>query len=625
MIMIGQNGNNYLDKILLVDSSFEIEFLKGKKNQYKKIIAFDYDTHKILMDNKIEHVLSESFLDSYDLGKIEKHSYHLMKWFEDSRISYLLNYEGINLGQLIHVELHYFLLSFLKTFVELSRIFEVYGDSNYYCSSNLFESMKFIAKDTVKMDGSKLNKNQFLYDTVYYSFRIWKFSYSIKLSQEFYLKLKNVSEILFHKLIDRKKYNSNYNSTLLLNFDTIRYKKLLNTNKTPLNVILFNRRRPTIWNFESFFIIKKSNCIVENNFSLLKDEDSKAISEGLNKLKEKIVLLREQNLFFESFFMINQRSFWQIIKNKLFFLIEKRFREAIREIEITKKLLKKYKFNSIVILSEVGLNEIITISLARSRNIPIILLQHGIGYDTPQLPKEVRELTGGIPTHSSKTVIWGEITHNYLKKIGIMDNNIEILGSPTHDVFFEKSNQKSKNRGYVLLTTSSPTKWVASDLKVETIQRYETVIKKICEAVFSLNKELVVKLHPAQDELDITRWIKKINKKISVIKFADTSKLIQNCDSTITIDISTVILEAQILKKPVIVVPVKKYDWGIPEVYSSNSCLITEINHIANALKQVDDKVFRNNLIQKGTEFANQYLINGGSATERLLNFLQKL
>lgn len=624
MTMTGQNGNNNLDKILLIDSSFNIELLKGKENEYKKIITFDYDMHKILLNNKIDHVLSESFLKSFDLEKIEKHSYHLMKWFQNPKILYLLNYKGVNLGQLIIVEFHYFLLSFLKTFIELSRIFEVYADLIYYCSTSLFETMRFITKNTLKINDELKNKDQFLYDTISYDFKLWKISYSVKLSQESYLKLKNISEIFFQKLIGRKKYNLNYNTTLLLNFDTLRHKKfLLDMNKTSLNVILFNRRRPTIWNFESFFIVKKSRCIIENNFSLVDALINKSINEGLDELKEKITLLEKQEFFFE-FFMLYQKPFWEIIKTKLLDLFQKRFREAIREIEITEKLLKKYKFNSILILSESGFHERIIISLAKSRNIPVILLQHGLGYDTPELPEGVRELGGGIPKDSSKMIIWGSVTHRYLKKIGIADNKIEILGNPSYDILFEKSLQKSKNYQYVLLATSSPTKNIASDLKLETIQRYELAIKKISEVTFRLNKKLVVKLHPDPDEMDITEWLKKINPKISVIKFADTSKLIQNCDLVMTIDLSTVIIESQLLKKPVIVVLVKKYDWGIPETYSSNSCLVTEIDDIENTLKMLDDKIFRNKLIQKGTEFVNQYLINDGNATNRLLKFLQK-
>lgn len=623
MTMTGQNGKKSdLDKILLIDSSFDVVTIE-KEHQYKKIITFDYDSHKSLLNNNLEHSLSESYLEMSDLDKIETQSYQLMRWYEDPKISPLLNYEGINLGQLILVEFHHFLLSFLKIFVELSRIFEVHGDSNYYCTPSLFETMKFISKNTKKLS-DKQHTDKFLYDAVYYNFRVGKISFAIKLSQETYLKLKNTSDAFFNKLIGMRKYNPNNNTILLLNIDTIRYKKLLSSNKISLNIVLFNRRRPTIWNLESFFLVKKSNCIVENNLSLVDKSVTNSINKRLDKLKHHLFTLEEQDQFFESLFVIDNRPFWKIIKNKLFALVERRFKEAVNEIEITKKLLSKYKFKSILILSETGFNEKILTSIARSTDLKIILLQHGLGYDTPELPKGVRYLAGGVPIDSSKMVVWGASTDRYLKKIGIPDNKIEILGSPAHDVFFEKS-LLPKNARYVLLTTSSPTKWIASDLKVETIQRYESAIRKICKATLSQNKKLVVKLHPDQDEMNITSWIKKISSKISVEKFADTSELIRNCDYMITIDISTVILEAQILKKPVIVVPVKKYEWGIPEVYSSNSCLITEMDDISNALKQIDDEAFRNELIQRGSAFASQYLINDGNATQRLLEFFQKL
>lgn len=315
MTMIGQNGKKSdLDKILLIDSSFDVTTL-GKEHQYKKIITFDYDSHKALLNNNLEHSLSESYLEISDLNKIETQSYKLMRWYEDPKISPLLNYEGINLGQLMLVEFHHFLLSFLKIFLELSRISEFHGDSNYYCTPSLFETMKFISKNAKKLS-DKQHTDEFLYDMVYYNFKVGKISFSIKLSQETYLKLKNTSEAFFNKLISMKKYNPNNNTILLLNLDTIRYKKLLSSNNTSLNIVLFNRRRPTIWNLESFFIIKKSNCIVESNLSLVDKSMSDFIGKKLDKLKQQLLVLTEQDHFFESLFVIDNRSFWKIIKNK---------------------------------------------------------------------------------------------------------------------------------------------------------------------------------------------------------------------------------------------------------------------------------------------------------------------
>ena len=39
------------------------------------------------------------------------------------------------------------------------------------------------------------------------------------------------------------------------------------------------------------------------------------------------------------------------------------------------------------------------------------------------------------------------------------------------------------------------------------------------------------------------------------------------------IDISTTILDAQIFSKPVISISVKNYDWGLPPIFESNSCI----------------------------------------------------
>ena len=622
--MIGRNGNPRLDQILLVDSSCDLKNLKNIKS-YKKIITFDYETHKFLSNNKIAHDVSEVVLKIRDLEKIEKHSYKFMKWFEQPKIFDLLNYKNVNLGQIIVVEFHHFLISFLKTYIELLRILEIYGDVNYFCSTNLSEIMKHITKNIIIVDEKSHYENRFIYDTILYDFRVWKFSHSFKLSQNSFTKLKNLSEIISQKLISKNHLDKNHKMTLLLNFDLIRYRKLFHKlNEAPLNIIVFNRRKPAVWNFKSFLIARKSKCIIENNFTLNDDSTIKSIDEGFNKIKEKIINFKLHESFFKSFFSLDQKSLWPLIKNQLLNLAEKRFKEAVREIEFADKLLEKYKINSILIHSESSFHERIILSLAQARNIPVILIQHGVGYDTVELPDGVKYLGGGIPNNSFKMISWGLITKQYLKKIGISENKIKILGSPIHDQLFEKSYQREKRGNYILLTTSSPTKWITSDLKIETKQKYELAIQKICEVCLQLNKKLVVKLHPDQDEMDITNLIKKINKKISVLKFADTLELIQNCDLMVTIDMSTVILEAQILKKAVIVVPVKKYEWGIPEVYRSKSCLISEADNIENALKHLDNEVFRNNLIQKGTDFANQYLINDGKATERLLEFLQE-
>ena len=82
-----------------------------QKNDYS-IISLDYDGHEILQSKNIEHKISDTYLNTTDLQSIQKLSYKFIKWFEDKKISKILEYEGINLGFLIQLEFNYFLVLF---------------------------------------------------------------------------------------------------------------------------------------------------------------------------------------------------------------------------------------------------------------------------------------------------------------------------------------------------------------------------------------------------------------------------------------------------------------------------------------------------------------------------------
>jgi len=137
------------------------------------------------------------------------------------------------------------------------------------------------------------------------------------------------------------------------------------------------------------------------------------------------------------------------------------------------------------------------------------------------------------------------------------------------------------------LGTSGPVKENTFDLTVDTIQKNRETIKKICEIASRLNKELIIKLHPSPDEYDPVKLGKEISPNIKVLKSGDIFNLIQSCKVFIVIDVSTAILDAQILGKPVISVRVKDSGYGIPSVLKTNSCLITNIDNIEETLTRI--------------------------------------
>jgi len=634
MIMTGINGKNdskhqQSNVIVLFDSTSDIDQLKDLVKQKKNlvIITFDYESHKTMLQNKIQHQISDDYLKENDLQMIQNSSYAISEWFNKPEIADLLDYDGINLGQLYQVEFHYLIVPFLKKFVELIKIFDKYREDNYLASKTLYNMILTFTISTTKFKNDYENSNEFLYDSVKIPLKIGNRSTRISLSRSSYLKLKQVSEKIIHILFQPKQHFSNNKSILLVEFDPTRYDRIFSLmTKTLLKFIFFNRRRPAIWNYKSFSIMRKSGCSIITDSEIVDDYLKNSIKNNILRFQQKIESLSNQQNFFKSFFLINGYSFWEILKPAFMELTKKRIHEAIQEIDLTKRLLEKYKFSSILVWSEIGFNEQIMIKLAKRINIPVVLIQHGLYYDTSQA-YEFNKLAGIFPFNSSKFVVWGKVLRQYAVDVGILPEKIEILGSPLHDKIFERKLENSNlQNDFILLATSSPVNNLVNDLTVKTREKYEETIKKICQIVSKMDKKLVIKLHPFSEELDITKLAKEIDPKITVIKAGDFLSLVQSCEIFITIDLSTTILEAQILKKPVISISVKDYGFGEPEVFRSNSCIRTDIDNFESILNQMlSDPNFRQSVIENGDKFIDNYFSNQGKAAEELLSFLKKL
>ena len=286
--------------------------------------------------------------------------------------------------------------------------------------------------------------------------------------------------------------------------------------------------------------------------------------------------------------------------------------------------MEKYDFSSILILSEVGPNERIALQLAHQRQIPVCLVQHGINYDTKE-SYDMNAAKGALPIESDHFLCWGKIGEEFSQNMGINSEKVHSIGSPIFDRLRFDEHDSLKN-DCVLLAPAGPTKEHASDLTVEIIEKYIDAIKKICQLVTKYNKKLIIKIHPSPDELDPSFIAKQINSKIKVIKGGNISPLIQSCDLMIVTDLSSPILDAHILERPVILLSVKDNGWGIPTAFKNNSCLVTDLEKLDDDLKSVlNNERVRNQLIINGTKSSKEYLSHQNNGSKELIKFLEKL
>ena len=609
--------------IVLFESSTNLKNIEkfiSKNNSL--IITFDYKSHEILTLRRIPHEVSDSFLDEKDIHFLQKETYKLTKWFE-TKISNSITYENINLGELFYIDFYFILLPVMKKFFEITRIVKKYPNAKFFASSAHYEMIKQFSQHVISLGGKKLSAKFYL-DTISNRFEIGGKYLTIKLSKKRYNSLKKISEKIMIKKI--QEINPSKKTILFTEFDPLRYNTIFSPELQNLsNILLYNRRRPAIWNLQSSSILKKSGCRIISENHLMDNVLLNSIKKNGELGENFIQSLLGHEDFLESFFSINGISFWQSIKHSFIQLCKSRFKNALTEIMLAKKLFEKFTPSAVIVLSEMGFQEQILIQVAKKFQTSVILLQHGINFDD-KAAFQANQFLGVIPRRSDKIAVWGPVDKQYLEECKIPLKKIQITGSPYFDELFEEKNQTlAENKGFVLLAAQSPN--VGSfviDAEIKTMEKYLEAVKTICKTVLKADKELIIKLHPDPSELDITTFVKKINPKIRIIKTGDISDLIKACDILVTIDISTVILEAQIFEKPAISVSVKNYNIGDDNCsfFKSKSCVRTELqNFEINFNRLLQDLEFKHETITQGKKFVNNYLSNQGNASRKLIEF----
>ncbi len=608
-------------KIIFVDSTTSINELKQIKNKLSyTIIVFDYESRKKLLENNIEHITSDKFLNQNDLEEIQNEVYNLSKWFDQQEIKEDIIYEEVNIGRLFHEQFSEFLVKFLKKYREIYNIFTKYQNSSYLASGRAFRIIGLFTESVEKIQENK-EEQIFIFDKVRVDLKIGGKYFMIFLSKSFYLKLKRISERVIDLFFGPRKISKK--TTLLVEIHTIRYKKLLKTKDQSIDLFFYGRRRPSIWNLETYNIFKKSNSKIITSYALIDKKFNQIVQKNIEELTKKIEKLWKNQEFFSRFFTNKEFSFWKIIESDLKSLIENRIKEIVYEIELTKNLFEKYDFNSIVVFHEVGMTEQIITSKAKKLKIPIILLQQGLYYDTNEAKLANQSMTV-YPKNADKFAVWGQITQqDAIKNASLPESQIEVTGSPRYD---DISVGMKFSNDYVLLAAQGPSYPYVQGHQIKNFENYEKIILKICKIVLENNKKLVIKLHPSLWEFDITESVKKLNSEIQVVTTGDIIPWISSCSVMISVSLSTAILEAQLLHKPVITIPIVDYKMGIPEIFKDNSCKVCNLEKFEEELKNIlNSNKVKQEVIQKGDNFVKKYFSNPNNASERLIELFKSL
>ena len=618
MCTINQKSHN----ILLIDSSTSENDLESLKKDFFKIITFDLNSHRILNEKKIIHDFSDKLINLEELKMIDYSCINFCQWYEQNDGNEKLSYENINIGSLFRIEFYNFLIPILKNFIILEKLKNLYPDYTFFCSGELHKICKNLQINSLPVN-EKFSDIELTWDKVQFNLTP---SISLKISKKNYIKIKNFSKIISN-LIIKKNYDINsQNNFGLIEFDPIKYEQIFQASDEFNEMfLLYNRHRPVFHNRKSLKIIKNSRILP---FIPSKDNlkiNEKIINESYENILKTFNQFLNNDIFFNSFFKLNNNNFWEFLKPNLIKIFESKLLDAIYEIEYAKFFLLKNNLKAIIILSECGFTEQIIIKLAKKFSINIILLQHGIILDNLSSYDYNKVIAGVLPIESNYFFSWGKISSEYMKRLDSLDTNIKLIGSSNLDRIQLKKSKKNNKLKNVLLLTTGPRNQQSVGHHVNIWNEYENTIRQIYSLVSKNNLNLIIKRHPDIAENDFSSELYSDLSDIKISKTDDLTKMIIDSDIVLSLGVSSAVLESQILEKPVISIDAQYDVFGSTD-YIPNSCPHVLIGELDNLLsKLVNNSESLNDIIQKGTNSLKNNISNIGNSSRILIDTLTKL
>lgn len=622
------------DIIILLKGKFDVGFLKTDlKNA--DIYALDNSAHVLLEQNSIQHEIADEKLTNDELNTIFDKVVSLYDWYDSIPNNSEFKIDGVNFFSILDTqELQAFLANFLYDFLIIKRIIEKKLPKKIITSHSLRKTiLPFIQNHGFDHEILKSAEIETMsYESIEIKLNVGKIPVSLSLSRSNYLKLKKfIEEIVCRFYNFWPDRNTSKKSALLLEMNPVDYELLIKELADDTTQIIFlNNRRPAIWNRKSIEILRHYKCKVMDLHRLLSNNVRKDVETTASNLKQKIILLKN-NEDLKRTFTYDGMSFWSGISDDLLTTFENRVNWYVFLLKGAKIALADFDVKWILSLNVVGETEKSILALNRNK-IPSVMLEHAFANYIPEISRY--DILSMYSLFKDRVAVWGDIQKSYLvNQHKIEENRIIVSGSPRHDVFFTKK-IPTNNIQKTILITPRPIIDTALHKKVESYQKYEKLLERLI-TYFKKNNDVkvIIKTHPGLDlhNSEIKNIIRKNNPDIPVYQNVPIKELIDGSYAHINIspegfDLSTVVLESLIMDVPVmnIILDGTVYDFEVNKMNAIKNVFVdTSLEKHLDEL--IFDKSFRDSLIQNGQRFLLKYLSNMGNASKHLAKELENL
>tara|TARA_B100002049_G_scaffold172952_1_gene130822 strand:- start:145 stop:1869 length:1725 start_codon:yes stop_codon:yes gene_type:complete len=570
----------------------------------------------------------DEYLEEQDREKFFGFATSLWEWYKilDEKN---FTFHNINLLSIIdRNELHEFLMSLIPKITAIKKILAQIDFTKIYASFEIYQLLKNNTNYDVTLFEDQKNNSPLTYDEIILSSDNIPFSIMPKISRTKFRMIKKNQEKITSKMFHLRKNIPEKKKIVLIEFNPEVYEDLLyEMQKKKIQPILINFRRPATWSLKSINILRKTDSLVILAEDFLGKHALTQIEKEKKLMFPKIEnTLKNESLKLSSVFIYEGIKFHNILIDLFIKILRDRLEEYLIQILVSEKL---DKFDNVIGAITLNFSGETEKSFSKViKKFPVTLLQHAFSNYTKSLM--FLDVLDDFRFFKDKIAVYGHTLQEYLLSINsIPEDKIIVCGSPKYDSF--KPIIRKNHRKKTILVTLRPIISHVEGTRLELYKRYETAINSIIKSCDDLpNNEIIFKLHPQQNYNNqfLKDVIKEKDSSVKIIQSTSIKKLLIDCDLHINLapdnfDISSVVLEAMILKRPTLNIQLQStpFEFGI---IKENA--IRTIMYNSDIKQEISDLIFNkekiNQLLKKSAVYLDKYISNQGNASKILLDEL---
>lgn len=618
-------------ELVLVCTGNHANKILADKNDSTVVVALEYSAQKELDKRQISYRIPEDYTTNKTYKDLDKKALSFARtWHSfDAHIEELVSYNDINLGELVEWEFTYFIAGVMKYVEMINCILEkeqpdkiLVVDDNPEVNSvveaeeeNLAIKAAIVIAKQKNIPVSLINAPSSVHQP----------SKSLKF-KAFHLIIPILVKTL--NFIQRLKFNKKNakQNTILMAIGWGHIGSVVKELKknSAYEIIMFGKEYNVSWGSIKEKMIHK--CL--KDYKIKMEDSSIELKQRWNEL--------DNNQEFKESMVYQGILIWNLVKERLEYLVLNRFPKLIKNIELFEYILDKENVDIIVMNNGVTEFDKTLVSVGNQKGVPSLVVQHGISGHP----------IGYLPFSAIKIAAWGRITKDWLIKEGVDADRIVITGSPRYDRYLPSDENLIKEKEricreldidqhkkiIVFATQIAGGKIGFANLHLSHKEGKDLLYTMVNLMKNYPDKQLVIKLRAAQEEEITNKIVNESNlDNIKIILNTNIYELVNICDILIT-PWSTVGLEAMILDKPVItmdltgrVVPHHAYK----RLYVESGAAIgvyTEKDLIPAIRDALYNEEVRKKLAEERRKFVYEYVYKqDGEASKRVADLIMRM